>query len=189
MKDLIQTTRLDLISMTPEFFEASLAGDRARQEALLEVEIPSDWPGHPQLMRRRLDALRAEPDLQPWLERAMVLRSECRMIGHTGFHARPAGIRTDPLLPASVEFGYVVFEKDRRQGYAREACSALMEWAYRQHGVTRFVVSISPANMASLALARGLGFERIGCHIDEEDGLEDILERRILAGQEFPLPR
>lgn len=119
----------------------------------------------------------------------MVLRSECRMIGHTGFHARPAGIRTDPLLPASVEFGYVVFEKDRRQGYAREACSALMEWAYRQHGVTRFVVSISPANMASLALARGLGFERIGCHIDEEDGLEDILERRILAGQEFPLPR
>lgn len=54
-----------------------------------------------------------------------------------------------------------------------------MEWAHRSHGVTRFVVSINPANAASLALAKGLGFNRIGSHVDKEDGPEDIFERRI----------
>jgi RimJ/RimL family protein N-acetyltransferase len=109
----------------------------------------------------------------------MVLHDEPRMIGHAGFHARPGEATLDELAPGGVELGYVVFERDRCRGYAREACVALMEWAHGAHGVTRFVVSISPDNVASLELARGLGFTRIGSHIDEEDGPEDIFERRI----------
>jgi ribosomal-protein-alanine N-acetyltransferase len=175
---MIQTTRLDLVSMTPEFYNVSLAGDRARQEALLGAAIPTDWPGHPHLMQRRLDAIRAEPEQQPWLERAMVLRSERRMIGHIGFHSRPRDEHLDAVPSGGVELGYVVFEKDRRRGYAREACAALMDWAHQQHGVTCFVVSISPTNIASLELARGLGFERVGARIDEVDGLEEIFERQ-----------
>jgi RimJ/RimL family protein N-acetyltransferase len=179
--DLIQTPRLDLAPMTRGFLEASLAGDRTRTEALLGVAIPSDWPDQSHWVRRRLEQLRVEPALQPWLLRAMVLRSERRMIGHIGFHARPGEEHLAELVPGGVEFGYTVFEKDRRRGYAREACEALMGWAHRTHGVTRFVVSISPVNVASLELARRLGFERIGFHLDEEDGPEDIFERRIDA--------
>jgi RimJ/RimL family protein N-acetyltransferase len=82
------------------------------------------------------------------------------------------------LAPGGVEFGYV-FENDRRRGYPREACEALMDWAHRSHGVTRFVVSIRPANVASLELAKRLGFDRIGSHVDEEDGPEDIFERSV----------
>jgi hypothetical protein len=45
--------------------------------------------------------------------------------------------------------------------------------------VTRFVVSIGPTNVASIALAQQLGFRRIGSHIDEVDGPEQIFERRV----------
>jgi RimJ/RimL family protein N-acetyltransferase len=165
--------------MSPEFLAASLQEDRSALGLMLGVSIPDDWPDESPWPRRRLDQLREDPTLQPWLLRAIVLRAEHRMIGHVGFHSRPGEEYLQELAPGGVELGYTVFEKDRRQGYAREACEALMEWAHRSHGVTRFVVSISPANVASVELAKRLGFNRIGSHIDEEDWPEDIFERRM----------
>lgn len=70
-----------------------------------------------------------------------------------------------------------MFEEYRRQGFAYEAAGALMNWARTEHGVKRFVVSISPENTPSLALAAKFGFRKIGSHIDEVDGLEEIFER------------
>jgi RimJ/RimL family protein N-acetyltransferase len=49
-----------------------------------------------------------------------------------------------------------------------------MRWARDEHGITEFVVSISPGNTPSLRLAASLGFVKVGSHIDEVDGLEDI---------------
>ena len=171
--------------MAPEFLTATLAADRARQEAILGATVPHDWPDQLDVVRKRLEQLRAEPGLQPWLLRAMLLRNERRMIGQVGFHTRPGEHYLDEFAAGGVEFGYTVFLTFRRLGYAREACSGLMDWAWRAHGVTRFVVSISPDNLASLALARGLGFVRVGSHIDEEDGPEDVF-RRDIAAQEVP---
>jgi RimJ/RimL family protein N-acetyltransferase len=168
--------------MTPDFLAATLSGDRTRQEALLGAAVPDDWPTTFVWVRRRLHELRAEPGLQPWLLRAIVLQRERRMVGHIGFHGRPGEKYLEEFAPGGAEFGYTVFLRDRRRGYAREACTALMDWAYRTHGVARFVVSISPTNVASLELARGLGFERVGSHVDEEDGPEDIFRRDIDAG-------
>ena len=45
------------------------------------------------------------------------------------------------------------------------------------HAKERGEVSASPQNAPSVAMARKLGFARIGSHIDEEDGYEDILAR------------
>jgi GNAT superfamily N-acetyltransferase len=81
--------------------------------------------------------------------------------------------------PGAVEFGFTVFPSFRRQGYAREASLAMMRWARQTHGVIRFILSIRPDNTASQALAAQLGFVRIGSHIDEVDGLEDVLEYRV----------
>ena len=41
--------------------------------------------------------------------------------------------------------------------------------------------------MASLELARGLGFERIGSRLDEEDGTEDIFMRIVSAWSSLEL--
>jgi ribosomal-protein-alanine N-acetyltransferase len=184
--DLIRTQRLDLVPMTPQFLEASLRGDREQVGLLLAATIPEDWSDAARWVQRRLDQLREDSSLQPWLLRAIVLRSESTMIGHVGFHTRPGEEYLVELAPGGVEFGYTVFLHWRRQGYASEASTGLMDWAHRLHGVTRFIVSISPMNVASLALARQLDFHRIGSQIDEEDGPEDIFERRL--GSPLPPP-
>lgn len=163
--------------MTPAFLEASLRGEREQAERLIAAIVPEQWVD--EWAQRRLEQLREDPTLQPWLLRAMVSRSESTMVGHIGFHARPGEKYLDELAPGGVEFGYTVFEKWRRRGYASEASEGLMDWAHRLHGVTRFVVSMRPTNLASLALARRLNFQRIGSHLDDEDGPEDIFERRL----------
>jgi RimJ/RimL family protein N-acetyltransferase len=179
----IQSTRLDMIPMTPEFLQAALDGNQAAAEATIGLTIPTDWLEQPDpWMHIRLEQLRADPGLQPWLLRAIGLRSERLMIGHIGFHTRPGAAYLADLAPGGVEFGYTIFARFRRQGYAREAAQALMGWAAREQGVTRFVVTISPQNLPSLGLAQQLGFQRIGSHIDEEDGPEDIFELRVDAG-------
>ena len=174
----IRSERLDLIPMTPEFLEASLRSDVATAEVVLGSAVPPDWFAARDLIRLRLDGLREEPELLPWLLRAIVLRAERRMVGHIGFHTAPGADYLSDLAPDGVEFGYTVFAADRRRGYAREAALALMDWARTTHGVPCFVVSISPSNQASLGLARQLGFRQIGTHIDEEDGPEDVFELR-----------
>lgn len=46
----------------------------------------------------------------------------------------------------------------------------------------RFVLSTDPANLPSVRIAEHFGFCKLGSHIDEEDGLEDVyvLERIVL---------
>ena len=178
--DLIQTDRLDLILMTPAFFAAALRGDQAQAAHLLGVPLPAEWWPVSHYTLDRLEQARRNPALQPWLERAIVLRSAQTMVGFIAFHmaAEPEPLR--PLGPGGVEFGYTVFAPFRRQGYATEASQALMTWA-QQQGVTRFVLSISPQNQPSLRIAAHFGFVKIGSQIDEEDGLEDIYERCLVA--------
>jgi RimJ/RimL family protein N-acetyltransferase len=97
------------------------------------------------------------------------------MVGYIGFHTRPAPDYLQAIAPGGIELGYTIFTPFRRQGLAREACEGLMEWARAEHGLTCFVVSIRPDNIPSLRLAQDFGFQRVGSHIDEEDGPEDIL--------------
>lgn len=175
----IQSERLALMPMSVALHEASLVGDRARAEALLAAQIPSEWPEE-RIARHWLTQLREQPSLAPWLARALVLRDEGRMVGHAGFHSAPAPAYLDAYLRGGIELGYTVFARDRRRGYAREAVLALMTFARRERpSLTGFVASIAPHNEASLALARGLGFTKIGEYDDPEDGLEDVYGLRL----------
>lgn len=145
----------------------------------LGLRIPDDWFDESDLMEIRRADLRTNPELQPWLLRAIGLRSEERMVGHIGFHTQPDPAYLRDLAPGGIEFGYTVFPAFRRQGYATEAAEALMSWAHHERGVSRFVVSISPTNTPLLRLAHKFGFKQIGSHVDEEDGPEDIFERHM----------
>jgi len=168
---IIRSRRLDLIPLTPEMLKASLADRRADVEKMLGGTLPAEWPDRPDVLKLRLQQLQNDPTLQPWLLRAMVLRERAAVVGHIGFHSKPA--------PDGVELGFTVFEGFRRQGIAREASEALMCWARESHGARRFVLSISPANKPSLALAAQMQFKQIGAHMDAEDGEEFIFEKRL----------
>jgi len=178
MSESIETARLDLIPMTPGFLRASLAGDSREASRRIGLEVPTEWPDDLHVVRMRLSQLEDDPELQPWLTRAMGLRARGQMVGHIGFHTRPGADYLQPFSPGGVEFGFTVFAAHRRRGYAHEASEGLMGWAH-SHGVERFVLSISPDNAPSLGLAARLGFHRIGAHEDELDGPEEIFERRL----------
>jgi ribosomal-protein-alanine N-acetyltransferase len=176
MTEAIVTPRLDLVLLSPAFLAASLAGERAAAECILGAAVPDEWLEDTPVMHifaGKLDAYLADA---PWLARAMVRRDDRVMVGHCGFHGPPGDPHLDPFAKGGAEMGYTVFTPFRGNGYAAEAVCGLMGWAAAR-GVPAFVLSISPANAPSLAVARRLGFARVGSQIDDEDGPEDVFVR------------
>jgi RimJ/RimL family protein N-acetyltransferase len=150
---------------------------------ILGLEVPSEWLEVKWLMEMRLAKLRENPALEPWLLRAIGLRDSKAMIGFIGFHTLPGPEYLNSYAPNSVEFGYTIFSDYRRKGYASEAAQSLMDWAIREHNVTRFVVSISPSNEPSLRIAQKFGFRKVGSFTDPVEGVEDVFLREISSSQ------
>lgn len=179
---IIRSARLDLIPMTPPFLEACLAGNSAEAARQLPLAIPPEWYSARGLMQMRLDQLRRDPAAQPWLLRGIGLRSTGVMIGGIGFHAPPGADDLRETAPDGVEIGYRIFEPFRRQGYATEACAALIDWARTAHAIRQFVLSISPDNAPSLRIAQHFGFRKVGTQVDDIDGPEDVYLREWPVG-------
>ena len=165
--------------MRPTFLSASLSGNRWAAAESIGLTISDEWFVAHRLMDIRLAQLEQDPTLQPWLLRAIALRHEPVMIGHIGFHSRPAPDYLQAYAPQGIEFGYTVYAPFRRQGFASEACAALMAWATAVHGVTQFVLTIAPDNTPSRRIAQRFGFVKVGEHMDEADGLEEIFVRTV----------
>lgn len=170
----IEAKRLDLISISPEVYQAFLEKDRDKAQELLGLVIPESWHPDEYLLKLRLAQLARDPGIQQWFMRAITLRGERYMMGYIGFHTRPGEAYLDSIFPGGVEFGYQIFPEFRRKGYALEASQAMIAWAISVHEVTRFVLTVKPDNLPSLNLVNKLGFQQIGSHIDEIDGLEYI---------------
>ena len=175
--DTIHSPRLELIAMSPDFLDASLRGDLETASRLIDLVIPQDWLEAKWLMELRLPKIREDPALEPWLLRAVGLRETMTMIGYIGFHTLPGAAYLDAYASGSVEFGYTIFPDYRQKGFASEAAQAIMDWAALEHGVTRFVLCISPANEPSLRLAQKFAFRKVGTVTDDEDGVEDVFLR------------
>jgi RimJ/RimL family protein N-acetyltransferase len=145
-------------------------------ERQLRTSVPVDLRHEPAVLNFAASQLAADPNYLPWSARAILLKDTREMVGHLRFHTRPDPEYLHPYVRNAVELGYVIFTAHRRRGYAREALTRAMCWA-ETHGVRRFVASISPSNIPSLALVAEAGFCKIGEHIDSEDGLDHIFLR------------
>jgi [ribosomal protein S5]-alanine N-acetyltransferase len=134
----------------------------------LGYQLPEQFPGDLRgLLSRRLAQLEKNSLEQPFLARSLVFDGQ--MIGYAGFHAMPS-------FAGRLEVGYTIFPDFRRQGFALEAVRGLFEWAKLESDVITFVASVSPRNVASLALIAKLGFVQVGRQWDEEDGEELVFE-------------
>ena len=131
--------------------------------AVMEERAASDFDGSGWLYQLRAGQLREDPGFAPWSLRDVILTGTGETIGHGGFHQAP--------VEGVVEIGYRIHTVWQGRGFATEVTEALMAFA-RSHGATAFLLSISPDNTASLAIAAKLGFTRIGEQMDEVDGLE-----------------
>jgi RimJ/RimL family protein N-acetyltransferase len=162
----IHTERLRLDLIRTETFEYLLAGQVAAAEtvqgcALSEAFLAS-VDDH--FLQIQLDRITARPDGRGWCGRVMHRSDDGTVIGHCGFHGPPVDV-------GRAEVGYTVLSPFRRRGYASEALAGLVAFA-RAMGETEVVASISPDNVASLAVVARLGFERTGTQIDDIDGEE-----------------
>jgi RimJ/RimL family protein N-acetyltransferase len=171
--ETIRTPRLALVSMSVSFMEALASKDLAAASAEIGAAVPV-WIADEleNFLKYRLGQLRLDPTIRVWLGRAMVLTEDDgtrRVVGSIGFHGPPDA-------QGRLEVGYSVDPPFRRRGYASESVKALFDWAHNEHGITRFIASISPDNEPSLRLTAGYGFQRVGEQIDEIDGLEYIFE-------------
>jgi len=175
--DDILTPRLVLRLFDRDALEACLEGDLRRAERSLGIRIPDASLSEPAALKFAKARLDEDSLYLPWSVRAIVLTAARRMVGYIRFHSRPDPDYLRPFAPAAVEFGYRIFPEHRRRGYATEAAGAVMDWAQETFGIGRFVVSVSPGNRASLALAAHFGFVQIGQHVDEIDGIENIYLR------------
>ncbi|HEV8280490.1 MAG TPA: GNAT family N-acetyltransferase [Candidatus Limnocylindrales bacterium] len=168
----IRTPRFELVSMSLEFMEALAAGDLDRSTREIEAKVPADMADDLEhFLEYRTAQLREDPGIQPWLGRAIVLDDGGgrHVIGSIGFHGPPDD-------DGRVEVGYRVEPQYRRQGVATEVVRALLDWANREHGVTRFRASTAPDNLASQAVLARFGFRQTGTQMDEIDGLELVFE-------------
>jgi RimJ/RimL family protein N-acetyltransferase len=170
---LIDTERLRLVLLDLALFDLCLAEDRIGISASGGFEVADEWLDEADYIRKRRAQLAADPAYGPWCVRAVVLKETNRMVGQIGFHAPPGSPDLRETAPGGIEYGYRIYPPFRGRGYAKEAARGLMEWAVSQ-GVTSFVVSIRPNNAPSQAIARGLGFVKVGEQMDEVDGLEEV---------------
>jgi ribosomal-protein-alanine N-acetyltransferase len=168
----IRTERFELRSMSMAFMRALVARDLATAETEIGAAVPENLPDTlDHFLQFRIADLSEDPAAQPWLGRAIVLVEDdgsARIVGSCGFHSPP-----EP--DGRVEIGYRVEPAWRRQGIASEAVRALFDWAH-EHGVDRFRASVSPGNVASLAVIGRLGFRQTGVQMDDFDGEELVFE-------------
>ncbi len=159
--------------MSAPFMQALADRDLRRADREIGAMVPAWLPEQLEhFVQYRLAQLEVDPSVREWLGRAMVVQDEGgrrRVVGTVGFHGPPDD-------QGRLEIGYSVDPEYRRRGFAREAAQAMFEWAAANHGVRRFIASISPTNDASLELAAGFGFVQTGSQMDDVDGLELVFE-------------
>ncbi len=167
---VITTERLRLVPIPSAALRFLLEQRREEAQTLLGVAIPDEFSSryHDRFFQIQLDRMAETPDDRDWMLRLMVLKNAPTAIGNIGFHGPPAVI-------GRAELGYTVFAPWRRQGYATEAITAMLEFAAGR-GASSVLVSISPENAPSLALADRLGFRQVGVQEDDVDGTELVFE-------------
>lgn len=149
---LLETERLFLKEMTPEFWTAALAkipdielmelmGFNTAEELALEKE------------KARVGMTTYNISFRHFL---MIEKSSDSTIGRAGFH-------TWHKNHCRAEIGYAIHrEENRNKGYMKEALKAIIAYGFEQMGLNRIEALIGPMNTPSIRLAEGLGFVKEG---------------------------
>jgi [ribosomal protein S5]-alanine N-acetyltransferase len=120
-------------------------------------------------LRWRVPQVKANPELNKWFVRFIVLKKTNEIIGSTSFHGAP---NEDGMI----EIGLGIAENFRNQGFGTEAIEAMWKWVIDQPGVKTLRYTVSATNLPSISIIKKFGFSHMGQQIDEEDGPEEIYE-------------
>lgn len=150
----LESRRITLVAATVELLEADLLG-HAQLAELIGAQVPDNWP--PDLYERAamefaLKSLQ-DPAEQGWLFWYLLTQSpsETAVFGICGFKGRPDDA-------GSVEIGYSVLSQFRNQGYASEAVSRLVLWAFSHQIVQEVAAETLPHLSQSISVLEKNGF-------------------------------
>jgi len=163
--------RVRIVQLDPDTLAALADGDLARASLTSPVAL-SPWLAGPECTgtwRIRAAQVLEHPEDLPWVTGVLWDDDLSVPVGKAGFHSAPSP-------EGLVEVGYAVDPSYRRRGYARAALELMLGRARATPEVRVFRASVSPENVASLALLAHFPFVRTGEQWDEEDGLETIFE-------------
>jgi ribosomal-protein-alanine N-acetyltransferase len=127
---------------------------------LIDFQGPLAW---------RVPQVKADPATNKWFVRWIVLKENREIIGSTSFHGVPDA-------QGMMEIGLGIETQYQNQGYAKEALLGMWRWVLTFPEVKTLRYTVSPENLASIAVIKYFGFDFKGQQIDEEDGPEDIYE-------------
>ena len=153
---VIESRRITLAAATPELVVADLAGRGALSEAL-GADVPENWP--PELyestaMRWSLRQLE-DPAEQGWSIWYLLSKKHepPHLLGICGFKGKPDSA-------GSVEIGYSILKQFRVQGYATEAVTRLIIWAFSHQNVIEVAAETLPHLKQSIRVMEknGLSF-------------------------------
>jgi RimJ/RimL family protein N-acetyltransferase len=164
--DLHHISASDVVTLyeDPENFSIYNKGDFTNpHRVLIDGHSPLRW---------RVPQVKANPEVNKWFVRWMVLRETSEIVGSLSFHGAPDE-------NGMLEIGLGVHEKFWRQGFGYEALMGMWLWAASQSSVLKFRYTVDPNNQASVGLVRKFGFAHVGLQIDDEDGPEDIYEMSV----------
>ena len=179
----ISSRRLSLVALDAATLTLMATGQRSPQ-----FRWPAWWPDaddrfHLTLWRRRA----IEAGSSDWGPRAVVA-DHSTMIGHAGFHLPPQPITealADPTFDgvcddpsgSAVEVGYTIFPEYRRRGYATEALTALVTWAWTTSDVSSVLASVAEGNTDSVAVLERVGDFRVIGSCRTSDGTRELVYR------------
>ncbi len=145
----IYTQRLRLEPVTPALALAAREGQAAFADAIA-ADAPTDWCAASLPLVARSISHAWGPEPAPTRAIA-ILRNEDTVIGD---------VRFEPSLRAAREFeiGYGVARSRRRQGFAVEMTTAMIDWLFDDAGAESILAGCDSKNIASVRTLRRLGF-------------------------------
>ena len=151
------TAHLELVPKTRDEVLADIAAMTANDKG----QLSPIW-----LARLAVSAV-----VDPWVHGfSLVQRGSDTVVGSCGFKGPPAdGI---------AEIAYGVSPEQRNRGYATEAATALVTYAFECAGVSIVRAHTLPNSVASQRVLEKCGFEHVGESMDAEDGLVWRFEKR-----------
>ena len=149
---------MTLVAATPELVQADLK-DRAALAGLLGAKVPDNWPPdfyERQAMQFALQQLQ-DPMQAGWSFWYLltVTPEDPEVLGICGFKGRPDE-------SGSVEIGYSVLSQYRVNGYASEAVTRLISWAFSHQNVTEVCAETLPHLRQSIRVMEKNGFTFTG---------------------------
>jgi ribosomal-protein-alanine N-acetyltransferase len=161
---MIQTHRLNLISLQNAHFQSIIDENYILLGQLLDVETPTNWTEMP-------DAAVILPYFQAMIAQeahlfgayVIVHRADRRLIGTSGFKGKPdaAGM---------VEIGYEVSEAYQGQGIATEAAQGLIDFAFSHAEILVVQAHTLAVLNKSVSVLKKVGMEFKGVSYDPEEG-------------------